>query len=795
MDQMVLKTQKYLNENYRGKNGYNVISEDGITGWGTIYALTRALQIELGLSAPANNFGNASANAFNQKYPAGIKEQPAGATETSGVYAIIQGALWCKGYGTGDYSITRNFYGNTGTAIKRLKEDAGFEDPDSTVTLNVMKALLSMDQFKVILSQGGTNTIRAIQQQLNRKYEKYIGLIPCDGLYGRDMNKALIKVLQAIVGVTADGAFGNQTKAKCPVLPDTAGKLSADVVEKATYLVKYALCCNGYTVAADNAEWSTELEAHIKMFQSDLKLSGTGKADVDTWMSLLLSKGNPDRACVACDTRFEITDERAEELKRKGYSIVGRYLTGTTFKVLRNDEPQRILDNGLNFFPIFQESTTDISYFTAERGKTDANRAASAARKFRIPDGAAIYFAVDLDATSPQITKNVLPYFKALHENMDEAYPIGIYGTRNVCTQVCNAGYADTCFVSDMSTGYSGNMGFKMPMQWNFDQFAEINMGNGDWAIDKDAYAGKYEPVKALETYVYKMPEKPEIAGVPMISTIFPMIEALEDIYVDYYDAYSHEFADNGILLTARTLASGITNFFRSVAYKEWHWFLATLRPIDERFISFVKEQDISLFDRLDGYRNDKLLADVTGGLIDFKHLCATAEGYFDVTSVPASWFGWVGDLSTAMKDTDKRIAEKLKAGEEADYQIVADGVIGSERDSFPYEDICSDADAIKIADLISKSKSTAHSFSESLRAYYESTYVEGRFTYYLDELGCLPNLTSLRNAITHQVQHVWQKVPETALGEPKRPPSAEAELACCRAFANYIYTTLAAKQ
>ena len=117
----------------------------------------------------------------------------------------------------------------------------------------------------------------------------------------------------------------------------------------------------------------------------------------------------------------------------------------------------------------------------------------------------------------------------------------------------------------------------------------------------------------------------------------------------------------------------------------------------------------------------------MTGGLIDFKHLCATAEGYFDVTSVPASWFGWVGDLSTAMKDTDKRIAEKLKAGEEADYQIVADGVIGSERDSFPYEDICSDADAIKIADLISKSKSTAHSFSESLRAYYESTYVEDR--------------------------------------------------------------------
>lgn len=38
-----------------------------------------------------------------------------------------------------------------------------------------------------------------------------------------------------------------------------------------------------------------------------------------------------------------------------------------------------------------------------------------------------------------------------------------------------SAGYATTCFVSDMSTGYSGNMGFKMPSDWNLDQFASVS--------------------------------------------------------------------------------------------------------------------------------------------------------------------------------------------------------------------------------------------------------------------------------------------------------------------------------
>ena len=55
MDYWVQHTQMWLNNTY-GNNPYWVrLSENGVTGWNTIYGLTRALQIELGLSTPNGN--------------------------------------------------------------------------------------------------------------------------------------------------------------------------------------------------------------------------------------------------------------------------------------------------------------------------------------------------------------------------------------------------------------------------------------------------------------------------------------------------------------------------------------------------------------------------------------------------------------------------------------------------------------------------------------------------------------------------------------------------------------------
>ena len=807
MDAMVLKTQQYLNTNYGGDSRYEIIEEDGLTGWATIYALTRAFQIELGITATADSFGPTTERLFKERYPNGIKQQADGDETTSRVYAIIQGALWCKGYSTGSWDITEHFYNGTGSGVRELKQDAGYEDPDSTVTLNVMKALLSMNQYVTIYSQGGTSQIRSIQQQLNRKYEEYIGLIPCDGLYGREMCRALILVLQAIEGFSvsdATGNFGEQTKSRCPILPDTQGLLSSHVEEEAIYLIKYALNCNGYSIGVDNAEWTEELTDCISTFQSNLRLNVTGRADLDTWMSLLLSKGNPDRACTACDTRFEITNSRATELRSKGYKVVGRYLTGTTFKVLRDNEPQRILDNGLYFFPIFQESATEVSYFTPEKGKKDANAAVRAARKFRIPEGNVIYFTVDCDPTGPQISSRILPYFQSVYENMDKGYKIGIYGTRNVCSTVCEAGYAETCFVSDMSTGYSGNMGFKMPTNWNYDQFAEIDMdttADGEWAIDKDAYSERYEPVKTLDSYVYVQPEKPSTEDYPTISEVLPLIEQLEDLYVEWYTPLFQAAPETVPYLSAQVLAAGITNFLRHKRYNDIFWQIA-LSASDEGFISYVKEKDQNLYNRIEPYLSDDspIISDENGGLIDFAHLAATAEGYFTHSIFPDAWYGWATDLATAILDTES-IANQYSS-----YQKAADIVVGGAY-RFPFEDLCSDADSIKIAELISNSSSTTHSFSEALRTYY-SGYATKRFRYYLDDLGCLENLTSIRDSLMDStrarlsllvwwLKEKWAELLDQALKDELSRTIYAIENAlsyslaytsCCNSLANYIY-------
>lgn len=171
-DEMVLKTQQWLNATYSGKTGYNEIPENGNTGWTTIYALLHALQIELGITATADNFGPSTISKFNARFPNGVQQQDYPSDYEDNIYGIIQGALWCKGYSTNASSITKHFYDGTGNAIKELKNNAGLADTSSTVTLNVMKALMSMDQFQLVF--GGDMKIQQIQRILNGQYEAYI---------------------------------------------------------------------------------------------------------------------------------------------------------------------------------------------------------------------------------------------------------------------------------------------------------------------------------------------------------------------------------------------------------------------------------------------------------------------------------------------------------------------------------------------------------------------------------------------------------------------------------------------
>lgn len=44
-----------------------------------------------------------------------------------------------------------------------------------------MTALLSMKQFKLLSSYGGTHEVRLAQQTINVNYRDYTGLVPTDG--------------------------------------------------------------------------------------------------------------------------------------------------------------------------------------------------------------------------------------------------------------------------------------------------------------------------------------------------------------------------------------------------------------------------------------------------------------------------------------------------------------------------------------------------------------------------------------------------------------------------------------
>lgn len=761
-DKMVLKTQQWLNQTYKNKTGYVSVTENGNTGWNTIYALRRALQIELGITATSSNFGPSTTAKFKARFPDGVYQQSSNDEKEDNIYGIIQGACWCKGYSTGASEITKHFYSGTGNAIKKLKSNAGCSDSTSTVTLNVMKALLSMDQFKLVY--GGSLKIQEIQRNLNNEYEDYIGLSPCDGFYGRTMNQSMIKVLQAIEGYSvsdATGNFGAGTKSKLPIVPST-GKLSSSTEEKAIKLVRYALCCNGYDVPVTSGSWDSTLEDKIKEFQGDMRIEQVNKCNVDTWMALLLSKGNPDRSCTACDTRFEMTESRLKYLKDNGYKVVGRYLTGGDFKELRYGEPKRILNAGINFFPIFQESGTDLTYFTSSRGKNDAKKAIRAVRKHGIPANNIIYFAVDTDPTDSQISTYILPYFKAISENIGISYKIGIYGTRNVCTQVMDKGYATTCFVSDMSTGFSGNMGFKMPKNWNFDQFNElsnIQTGNTTMDLDKVAYSEKFPAVdKVYDTIInYNL-----------------KIKELENLYINYKSSKNEE-------CTIRQLILGITNFLRSFKYRDYKWFAATLTSIDDNFIDYVKSHNMDLYNGLYEYAhtNETALSDVFGGFTDVGHLAATLEGYLSATLVPGFWFGWGGDLASFMKNVKEKYDKK-----EGTYLEIAKKTIGESGSGFAYPDMCSDADAIQIAKLLENTTSN-HPVSEAFSKYFLND-AELRISNYLMDLDNVSlDLSNLKNTILNKMSGVLENaILVPVLGEPFNGAVKDA---CCEAFAQYI--------
>ncbi|CZR10885.1 Peptidoglycan-binding (PGRP) domain of peptidoglycan hydrolases-containing protein [Trichococcus flocculiformis] len=505
-DLKVQQVQEWLLSTYRNQSKFAAfVSEtgfeaNGLTDNTTMTALIYALQYELGISDVTGSFG-----------PTTLRLAPRINLSNAGNYPkniirILEGGLWCHGYNAG-YNESFNSFGgtydsDTDVAVKELQNDIG-TNPSGNFDGYLWKALLSTDAYVTTWSNG-SEKLREAQQYLNglaiNGYfftDDFIGgYLPTDGLNSRQFNSALIYYLQAVMGMYASeatGFIGDATKAGLITVPDN---LPDDVTTARHYVraIVFALLANGYDLTI-NSYWSEETAAAIAQFQRDMALPVTGKVDVTTWMALLVSYGDKNRPYAACDTRFEITESRLETLKAMGIQAVGRYINGTEFKVLRSGEVERIINGGLGLIPIYQENGTNAIDFSNVIGRSQAVKAAGNARKFGIPYDSIIYFAVDYDAQDWEIAEYILPYFKGVSEALTN-FRVGVYGTRNVCSQVTSAGYAVTSYVSNMSSGFSGNLGFRMPSNWNFDQFDEIEID--DWGIDKVVYSGLYPVVGSL---------------------------------------------------------------------------------------------------------------------------------------------------------------------------------------------------------------------------------------------------------------------------------------------------------
>ncbi|RDU22195.1 glycoside hydrolase domain-containing protein [Anaerosacchariphilus polymeriproducens] len=699
MDQMVLETQKWLNLTYGRDPRFEKVTESGHTGWNTINGLIIALQIELGIQQTAASFGNGTKAKFNEKYPNGIKQQNNSDKSTSNVYSIIQGSLWCKGYSTGNH-ITQNFYSETGRAIKELKSDMGIGG-DSTVTLDVMKALLSMQQFVLLKAYGGTEVVRNIQKTINQNYKNYTGIIPCDGLYGREMNKALIQILQSLEGYSpneATGNFGNGTRSKLKKV--TSG--NANSYGTWVWLAKAVLNCIKYSCVQSNT-WDDGFETQLSKFQNEYKIPVTKELDTNTWMALLTSKGNPDRDAKACDTRFEITISLLNKLKADGFEIVGRYLTGGSFKEIRDGELERIVTGGLKYFPIFQENGRELSEFTYSKGLEHGKKACKAALGKGVPS-TIIYFAVDMDIYDYQIDSNIIPYFKGINEAIDSRYSVGIYASRNVCTRVSNVGYAVSSFVSDMSTGFSGNLGFPIPTNWNYDQFHEISGYGGNWDLDKVAYSGR---ISACSTVTEKSEYQDE-----------------ETLFLNWVKKTEKECLKNfeGILNPyigyKYVVGRAILEYLRKPEYWSenynglWTKYTPEVGLIsDETTARALCQTTCDKQSNIKGQINN----------LDIAHMSATALGYIHWGISDDKGGYSLGDLGGWPLDLLQIWGAYSKEGNNEDLEKWLRKYLGNATDGkgFGYDDILADADAYLLVAHM-QNKNSENSFSETITELYQ---------------------------------------------------------------------------
>ncbi|MGW4375983.1 glycoside hydrolase domain-containing protein [Streptomyces albidoflavus] len=709
MDEKVLAAQKWVNSTYASVSGYTKCPEDGRTGWSTMYSLTRALQHELGITTLSNNFGAGTLNALTLR--GNIATRP----EDKNLRIIAQHALFCKGYWGGDGE--GNFDALMTQSIFKLKANAGLNTSIAVIEPKLFKALLTMDAY--VLLSGGSEKVREIQQWLNGRYiEKstfFVG--PCDGIYSRDVQTGLMKAIQYEIGIPEDqatGNFGEGTKAGLRAHPVSEGDFNVFVQLFSAACVfnePVTLAANETYITSFKIAFDSALTTFVKNFQkfSDLKVTGVG--DFSTWAQLLVSTGDPDRTVHACDTRFTVTRGIAQQLLDGGLTTVGRYLyqpDADFEKDIKPGELETIFAAGLKVFPIFQDNARQLSDFSYTAGYQHGLLAHERAAFYGFNRGTVIYFAVDYDATSEEIASNIVPYFNGVSSALSskgKRYVHGVYGSRNVCSQVTKHTYARYSFVSGMSWGFSGNLGFPMPTNWSFTQIKEtrgITAPDGSiYDLDRNAH----RPESDLGQDSVNKASSPADFLVSYVSDLY-------DLAVSYGKGNPSQL---------------VMEYMRSRSYGDLQWW-ALIGDPDAGFVSYVRGKGKGVL--------EEFTDPFTGHQLGAEHLMATCNAHF-VKKQPADAThggagdvgGWAGDIFTLYGEW-RRDSDSYPSG----YAYCQDKLAKIGVDStFGFNDLIEDADGYLIAEQVRSGKTIV----EAVRSHYIGTGGLSRFkNFYAQRFG-----------------------------------------------------------
>ncbi|MFB6839160.1 glycoside hydrolase domain-containing protein [Streptomyces sp. NPDC056361] len=690
-DEKVLDAQKWVNATYGAVAGYVRCPEDGRTGWSTMNSLIMGLQHELGITPVVASFGPTTMAKVQALGDIGF-----GWNQNSNIVRIIQHGLFCKGYwganGFGEFGAV------TTEAVKSLRVNMGLPDGGTgtaggQVTPKIFKCILNMDAYVVVA--GGTDKIRNIQQWLNGRYwqKDAYSIGPCDGIYSRDVQKSLVIAIQYELGLTPSGNFGPGTQAGLRSHPVREGD-SGIFVQLFT-----AACVFNEPVilrGLDDQEvrttfkstYDSKTKEFVQIFQEFAQLykkndASYGVGEFDTWAQLLVSMGNADRAATASDTRFEITPSRARWLYDNGYRMVGRYLydpPGSTLdKEIKPGELQTIFGAGLRVFPIYQDNARQLSDFTYSQGFQHALNAHELATGYGFNRGTTIYFAVDYDAQQWEIDgqpQGVVAYFNGVVAGLaskGKKYLHGVYGSRNVCINVTAKTGARFSFVSGMSWGFSGNLGYPLPSNWAINQIKEFKVTNGSDVFD-------------LDRDVWRENGEPGVGSVNETGGPADGYIAYVQRLLDHANAYK---TANNVGTNASRL---VMEFIRHEKYQgvKW-WWLAD--SYDDGFVAYCKARGETVF--------NTFTDPITGYQLDATHLMATANGFL-VNSDPSDKkeavggdiAGWGGDIMTFWADWRNHVDEYASPLTFTQAKLAIPGQVSS----FGYTDMIEDVDGYLLA-------------------------------------------------------------------------------------------------